>query len=459
MKENLKNPFGIVNGELCHVKNITRECNIYCPECKDKLILKDGHKMVKHLSHAIKSDNCISESIIHKYIKQYLFEQLECLTIKEHKIIFNGNKLRLSNYENLKIKEKYLEYRGLEVNYIPDIFFILEGNYHVAIEICYKNKKDLNHIESILKNSKVDMVLEIRVTEEDLMEFNEKELIERADTIYNEIGSKYQISKDKTQTIYEENKVYKTEIDEIKSKNTENLLRRITYLNKEINKSNKQNKLLEKQKHEYIRKIKKLEINNQLLREGNIFHKELQEVKEMIGRIYLKINNKNININNEDIDYYKNICREICDEYEDLIKIKNILLGGCVNIAQEIDINNDDSDAEIRLTRLRNNMFDCSSDKYTDAIRLLLRKTELFREKLKIAQDVYYYLNKIRSQKSFANTREKAYKEIDLLKMGYEMVEEVKSLCRNIDEIYMENNRLKSELKYYEVSGIQDRFI
>ncbi|WP_438651895.1 competence protein CoiA family protein, partial [Romboutsia sp.] len=49
-----------MNSRLKHVKNINKGVNdIICPECGEKLILKDGRFMIKHLAHKLNNgDDC-----------------------------------------------------------------------------------------------------------------------------------------------------------------------------------------------------------------------------------------------------------------------------------------------------------------------------------------------------------------------------------------------------------------
>lgn len=279
MKETLKNPFGLINGALYHVKDISKQCDVYCPECGNKLILKDGDIMVKHLSHSIKRDNCINESIIHKYIKQYLYEKIVSLIIKNHKVIFEGNKLKLAKEELLNIKEKYIEYRNLDINYIPDIFLVLEWNYNVAIEICYKNKKDLDYLNKILSNSNIDIVLEICVTEDDLIDFNEYELIKKANVIYNKIERKYSIAQEKVNKLSIENKNLKERIKNDYTLENKNLFKRIKFLNEELKRYKSLVQHLGKISENQREEIEKLEEENERLKKESLIYEELELIK------------------------------------------------------------------------------------------------------------------------------------------------------------------------------------
>lgn len=194
----LKNPFGIVNNKLVHIKDIEKGTEVYCPICKDRLIVRQGEQMVKHLSHKNNTGiGCSGESVIHKLIKEYLYQELKSLKIQEHKIDVIEGKFKLSEDEELDIKDKYLEYRDLSPQYIPDVFVILEGNYRIGLEICYKNPKDVSHLQELLPNLPIDIVLEIQVNEDDLSDLNLNELMNRATVIYNRLSGGFTKAHDK----------------------------------------------------------------------------------------------------------------------------------------------------------------------------------------------------------------------------------------------------------------------
>lgn len=258
---NLKNPFALVDGVLTHVKDIVKGMEIICPECGERLILKEGQKTVKHLAHR-GDNNCSGESVIHKYTKEYIYNNLNCITLSDHKVMMIDNKFKLANAEELGVKEKYLEHR-LSPEYIPDIYIVLEGNYRVALEICYKNAKEELHLKEIIPSLPLDLVLEIKVDAEDIINMNMKQLIDKAYYVYNPQKTQYEKGRDKMTAIVQENKELHKEINQLKNENDkmnnryenklsilENKLKKLDIKGKKLNIETKQQK-------ESIRKLKK----------------------------------------------------------------------------------------------------------------------------------------------------------------------------------------------------------
>jgi len=150
--------------------------------------------MIKHLSHKNDAgEGCHGESVIHKLTKEYLYEELQSLQVNEHKIEVVKGKFKLSDTEDLPIKHKFLEYRGLSPKYRPDIFVVLEGNYNICLEVCYKNPKNQEDLDELLPTLPIDMVIEIPVYEEDLIEFNIADIMGRTMTVYNKIDQHYHL--------------------------------------------------------------------------------------------------------------------------------------------------------------------------------------------------------------------------------------------------------------------------
>ncbi|MCC0650535.1 competence protein CoiA family protein [Clostridioides difficile] len=201
-----KNPFGLINGKLTHVKYITKHEEIYCPECHDRLIVREGDVTRKHLAHKINTNNlCANESIVHKYTKMYIYENLKIFKIFNDKIVIENGKFKLSEHKLVHIKNIEAEYRGLNSEYIPDLFLELDDNSKIAIEICYKNPKNSGHLEEILWNSPISQVYEINVLEKDLIDFNLEDIINRAVLIYNKIGREFEAARTKIINVYNKN--------------------------------------------------------------------------------------------------------------------------------------------------------------------------------------------------------------------------------------------------------------
>lgn len=259
---NLKTPFALVDGVLTHVKDIVKGMEIICPECGERLILKEGKKTVKHLAHR-GDNNCSGESVIHKYTKEYIYNNLNCITLSEHKVMMIDNRFKLANSEELGVKEKYLEYR-LSPEYIPDIYIVLEGNYRVALEICYKNAKEELHLEEIIPSLSLDLVLEIKVDEEDIINMNMDQLIGKAYYVYNPQKTQYETGRGKMTAIVQGNKELQEEINQLKKENKilsgKVCNTNIHILENKVKDLDTKNKLLDiqgREQKESVRKLKK----------------------------------------------------------------------------------------------------------------------------------------------------------------------------------------------------------
>lgn len=190
MAENkLKNPYGEILGKLIHIKDIEKGDNVICPLCKEKLIVKDGEKNQKHLSH-IGDIDCFGESKIHELTKQYIYENIKAFRIEKYKLEFKYGSLEIVGDYKFNVIDKFMEYRFYE-GYIPDIFLILDGNFKVAIEIYYSNKKKKDILKEKLENMNIDQVYEIKIKNEDIEDFNLEKILSKAKLIYNRIEEDY----------------------------------------------------------------------------------------------------------------------------------------------------------------------------------------------------------------------------------------------------------------------------
>lgn len=319
---NLKNPFALVDGVLTHVKDITKDMGIICPECGERLILKEGQKTVKHLAHR-GDNNCSGESVIHKYTKEYIYNNLNCITLSEHKVMMIDNKFKLANAEELGVKEKYLEHR-LSPEYIPDIYLVLEGNYRVAVEICYKNAKDVEHLEEVLPSLPVDLVLEIKVDAEDIININMEKLLQKAYYVYNPQKTQYEAGRDKIDKIVKEDRFLKMCVEA-----RDNRIKSIEYSMSEL--QNKHNNLTQKYFkldkeymdliRDYNREVTKNTIIKDIEFDGEKAITILEQIPEIIfGYDYWEYTNK-IKECIEDGDTYNldylDIIKIMDDEYHD----------------------------------------------------------------------------------------------------------------------------------------------
>lgn len=190
MAENkLKNPYGEVSGQLIHIKDIKKGDSVICPLCKEKLIVKDGEKNQKHLSHLGDID-CFGESKIHELTKKYIYENIKAFRIEKYKLEFKYGSLEITGDYKFNVVNKFMEYRLYE-GYIPDIFLILDGNFKVAIEIFYSNKKKKEILKEKLENMDIDQVYEIKIKNKDIEDFNLEEILNQSKLIYNKIEEDY----------------------------------------------------------------------------------------------------------------------------------------------------------------------------------------------------------------------------------------------------------------------------
>lgn len=325
----LKNPFGIVDNKLVHIKDIEKGTEIYCPICKDRLIVRQGEQMVKHLSHKNNTDTgCSGESVIHKLTKEYLYQELKSLKIQEHKIDVIKGKFKLSEAEELDIKYKYLEYRDLSPQYIPDVFVILEGNYRIGLEVCYKNPKDISYLQELLPNLPIDIVLQIQVNEEDLVDLNLNELISRANVIYNRLLGGFTKAHDKMIGIVS---IYNEIINSKKNNKPLEVLEKIKLKN-ELTKVRKETKELEE-----ILDLKNKEINR--LRNNNGYYREFSNCRKSIRELYKVIyKDKGLSLS-ADAKLCGEAIIEIGKEYDILNKKITILADGIWNINKILNNN------------------------------------------------------------------------------------------------------------------------
>ncbi|SCH01407.1 MULTISPECIES: hypothetical protein [unclassified Romboutsia] len=149
----------------------------------------------------------------------------------------------------------------------------------MAIEICYKNKKDLDYLNKILSNSNIDIVLEICVTEDDLIDFNEYELIKKANVIYNKIERKYSIAQEKVNKLSIENKNLKERIKNDYTLENKNLFKRIKFLNEELKRYKSLVQHLGKISENQREEIEKLEEENERLKKESLIYEELELIK------------------------------------------------------------------------------------------------------------------------------------------------------------------------------------
>ena len=151
-------PFALVNNKVKKVSDIYKQDEIFCLECGEKLILKNGDVNIKHLAHQVNS-NCIyknekeykkrggGESYEHKYAKEFIKDNLIYFRQYGNQIIIKDGEFKLGGYSDLKINRIDVEYMGLknelnlDVNYVPDL--LLRTNKGLILLEIYKTNKKI----------------------------------------------------------------------------------------------------------------------------------------------------------------------------------------------------------------------------------------------------------------------------------------------------------------------------
>lgn len=166
------------NGKIIHIKNAVTGVDYYCPECKEKFILKKGNIRQHHFSHNNSSSNCTGtgEGYLHKAFKKMLLENIQNNLNNKSQIIINwvcnicntGHNGDLLN-EIIDVKD---EYNLVECR--PDIaLFNKIGNVSIIIEIVDKHEPENNVIELCKKNNIVLIRIKLE-TINDLENIEEK---------------------------------------------------------------------------------------------------------------------------------------------------------------------------------------------------------------------------------------------------------------------------------------------
>lgn len=114
---------------IIHVKDSERGKDYCCPECGETVRCRKGEINAHHFFHLNSDCQSNGESVVHKYFKQKIAE-LE--TIELDGILYTVT--------HAEVEKQIVE--GL----IADVLLILNGWKAVAFEVCYKHKKDEEHI-------------------------------------------------------------------------------------------------------------------------------------------------------------------------------------------------------------------------------------------------------------------------------------------------------------------------
>ena len=166
------------NGKIIHIKNALSSVDYYCPECKEKFILKKGNIRQYHFAHNNSSSNCAGtgEGYLHKAFKKMLLGIIMNNLNNKSQIIINW-KCNICNMEHNgdllnDIIDAKDEYNLVECR--PDIALINQNNQvPIIIEIVYKHEPEKNVFDYCTKNQIV--LIRIKLDSiEDLENINNK---------------------------------------------------------------------------------------------------------------------------------------------------------------------------------------------------------------------------------------------------------------------------------------------
>ena len=167
MRESLKLPYGLKNGKIVHISEISEsqrglKCGCVCPVCNEPLQARIGSKRTKHFAH---SSNCptATETALHMMAKD---------------IILNNRRLLLPHVEfayDIIKPSKYFKYTRAEaevaMNGVKPDLMISDGKNTLYIEIVVTHDVDDDKYEKI-------KAMNISVLKIDLEEYYYKSLQE-----------------------------------------------------------------------------------------------------------------------------------------------------------------------------------------------------------------------------------------------------------------------------------------
>jgi predicted RNA-binding Zn-ribbon protein involved in translation (DUF1610 family) len=148
------------NGKIIHIKNALSGVDYYCPECKEKFILKKGDIRQHHFAHNNSSSSCIGtgEGYLHKAFKKMLLENIKNNLNNKSPIIINWICNVCSMQHNGDLLNDIIDVKD-EYNLVecrPDIALIHKnGNVPVIIEIVDKHEPEKNVIDYCIKHNTV----------------------------------------------------------------------------------------------------------------------------------------------------------------------------------------------------------------------------------------------------------------------------------------------------------------
>lgn len=115
--------------DIIHIDDAEKGKTYKCPDCGESVFPKKGEVYNHHYCHKTSDCGGNGESVVHKYYKQYI------ANLKE--VEYNG--------VIMQVTQSYIE-KQLVQGLVADVILVLNGWKSIAVEICYKHEKDLEHI-------------------------------------------------------------------------------------------------------------------------------------------------------------------------------------------------------------------------------------------------------------------------------------------------------------------------
>ncbi len=161
----IKNPFGLRDGIIVHISDITKaenglRCQCVCPHCNSVLIARLGNTNVHHFAHRNEDCTFALETALHFFAKQVL-EETKYICLPEVEYIWHGRKTVLYPESSFYFDTVAVERRIGTI--IPDIV-LRKGNSELIIEIKVTHEIDSDKFDKIFS-------LDISTVEIDLSSF------------------------------------------------------------------------------------------------------------------------------------------------------------------------------------------------------------------------------------------------------------------------------------------------
>ena len=196
------------NDNIVHIKDAEKGKSYRCPDCGAEVRPRKGTKKTHHFFH-MNAEDCgnSGESIVHKYYKEIIASQ---------KIVqYNGVEMIVTNS---KI-EQTLPNLLTNSHIIADVMLELNGYKWIAVEVCYKNHKDENHVETYnalnMECFEVYVDMNEKQTDFEIKEYKQIAGVQQASQV---IIDKYNISADeKDSTIKQLNEEHESFAVEVES--------------------------------------------------------------------------------------------------------------------------------------------------------------------------------------------------------------------------------------------------